>query len=99
MALKTVVTSRLPVVSLGGFRQVLYRAPILQRNSMSCFATKAVSKGQEQFVEDSSKFQALQGVKVGCVCSNSGLLGPKCECRAHMHAGLACFRAKGGRCY
>lgn len=75
MALKAIVTSHLQVVSSGGFRQVLHRTPNLPRNRMSCFATKAVSKGQEQFVEDPSKFQALQGVKVGCMCRDSELPG------------------------
>ena len=74
MAYKAVFTSRLPVVSSGGFRQVLYRTPNLQQKRMSCFPTKAVSKGQEHFVEDSSQFQALQGVKVACVCRSCGLL-------------------------
>lgn len=61
----SVATLRVPAVSAASIRQVLPHTSTSRR--MSCSATKSVSKGQEQFVEDRSKFQALQGVEAWLV--------------------------------
>ena len=69
---------------------------------MSSCSAVAVKKGQEQFVDDKSKFEALQGVKVECIvvspwpqtsdrCSDLLLI-------LSIPAGLACVRAERGGC-
>lgn len=64
MALRAITAARLPAVCTGQFRQVLPRGQAqAQRRKMSS-SISAAKKGQEQFVEDRSTSESLQGVQV-----------------------------------
>lgn len=47
------------------------RIPRSNQGSMSTCSAVAVKKGQEQFIDDKSKYEALKGVKVLCICKSA----------------------------